>query len=498
LDNVRLASTSGYNTNSFNTLNGATGIAGPTGSYTRESKSVMLSYFGRIQYSFNNKYLFSASIRRDGSSRFGDNTKWGLFPSASVGWRVSGEKFMEPVDFLSDLKLRASWGKSGNNNIGDYSSMPELAFYNYVFGGNSPASATGQAPSRVENPNLTWEKSETINAGVDIGVFQNRIFASFDYYTKNNTDLLLNVPIPQVTGYTTALTNIGQVKNKGWEVELNTKNLTGVFQWSTSVNFSHNENKVVKLGPGATSIQIPSAFDIPHSILKIGEPMYSINVVKQIGILSQSDIDNGAALFGKQTVGDPRYFDANEDGVIDANDRVIVGKPNPTYTWGFTNSFKYKGFDLTILVQGQNGGSIYSVFGRAIDRTGMGNVDNAIASHADRWRSEENPGNGLKGKAYSTFGRIKNTDWLYSSDYWRLRNITLGYNLSNLIPSKYLSASRIYLTAENYFGHDKYKGGYNPEATNTDLSGDANFPEPGDYGGLPLAKSLIIGLNLTF
>lgn len=494
LDNVRLTSQNGFTSNAITTLNAATGVTGNT----MEAKNVLLSYFGRIQYGYQSKYLLSASLRRDGSSRFGENTKWGWFPSASVGWRVSQEDFMRNIAVISDLKLRASWGKSGNYNIGDYSTIPLLGNFNYPFGGNSPAQVIGQAPNGITNPDLTWEKSQTLDMGIDFGFMKNRITASVDYYNKLNTALLLNVPIPQVTGFSSYLSNAGEARNKGWEVELTTRNLTGKFQWTTSVNFSHNSNKVVALAGGQTQILVPSLFDIPHTILRVGEPMNSIYVVRQIGILSQDDISKKVALFGTETVGDPKYMDANSDGIIDANDRVIVGHPNPDYTWGVTNSFRYKGFDLSVLIQGQWGGSIYSLLGRAVGRTGQGYVDNALGTYRDRWRSPDNPGDGKISKAYSTFGRIKNTDWLYPSDYFRVRNIALGYNLGGLLHTKVIQSARIYATAENFFGHDKYKGGSNPEATNTDLSGSLLFPEAGDYGGLPLPKSLIIGLNITF
>jgi len=186
------------------------------------------------------------------------------------------------------------------------------------------------------------------------------------------------------------------------------------------------------------------------------------------------------------------------DGKIDADDRVIVGHPNPDYVWGCTNTINYKGFDLSILVQGQQGGKIYSLLGRAISRTGQGYVDNITGNYRNRWRSADNPGDGKTPKAYSTFGRIVNTDWLYSSDYWRIRNITLGYDLSKLLKVKQIQGARIYVTAENWFGQDKYKGGANPEALNTDVSGSTTFPEASDYGGLPLSKQIIVGLNLNF
>ncbi|MEP7321750.1 MAG: TonB-dependent receptor [Saprospiraceae bacterium] len=495
-DAFSITSSGGYSSSVITTLNAASAISGTANNFTTETQNVLLSYFGRLQYGYKGRYLLSASVRRDGSSRFGTNEKWGLFPSVSLGWRLSEENFIKNINIISDLKLRASWGEAGNYNIGDYSSISTLGFYNYALGN---AQASGQAPNRIANPDLTWEKSRTIDVGIDFGFFRNRFVGSFDYYTKTNTDLLLNVPVPQTTGFATSLTNIGEVLNKGWELELTSHNIPGTgLKWNTSINLSHNENKVVHLGPNDSPILIPSSFDIPHSILQVGDPMYAINVVRQTGILSKTDIENKVALFGTQQEGDPKYFDANGDNKIDANDRVIVGKPNPDYIWGITNNWKYKGFDLTVLVQGQMGGSIYSLFGRAVDRTGQGYGDNALGLYRDRWRSASDPGDGVRGKAYSTFGRIKNTDWLWSSDYWSVRNITFGYDLGRLINTKQLQGARVYATAENWFGADKYKGGWNPDAINTNLSGDNNFPQGGDYGGLPLARSIIFGLNLTF
>ncbi len=492
LNNYGLSSKDGFNSSVVTTLNAANAISGST----TETKNILLSYFGRLQYAYNDKYLFSGSIRRDGSSRFGANTKWGWFPSLSVGWRISQESFMEGISgVLSNLKLRASWGEAGNYNIGDYSSIPVLSTYNYSFNGKS---AVGQAPSNIVDPDLTWEKSRTMNVGFDFGVLKNRITGSFDYYVKENTSLLMNVAIPEASGFSSTLANIGKVENKGWELDITSRNLIGDFKWKTTANISYNTNKLKKLPDGQTRIYVPSSFDISHSVLQVGKPLYSINVVKQIGILTQEDIDNGAALFGSETVGDPKYYDANRDGVIDADDRVIVGHPNPDYIWGITNTFSYKGFDLSILIQGQWGGSIYSLFGRAVNRTGTGVADNVLGSWAHRWRSPSNPGNGEVGKAYSTFGRIKNTDWLYPSDYIRVRNITLGYDLGRILKTSFLKNSRLYVSAENFFGHDKYTGGFNPEAANTNLSGSGTYPEPGDYGGLPLPKSLIFGVNLTF
>ena len=329
IDRVSLSSTGGFNSAVVTTLNAAVGVNGNT----TETKNTFLSYFGRLQYAYSQKYLLSASIRRDGSSRFGSNSRWAIFPAVSAGWIISEEKFMQNVAFVSNLKLRASWGKAGNYNIPDYGSIPTLGVSNYSFNG---VGVSGQSPSAIVNPDLGWELSETKDLGLDFGLLKNRIFASLDYYIKDNTRLLLNVPIPIASGFSTFLSNAGAVKNKGWEIEVNSRNMVGKFQWTTSANLSHNTNKVIALAGGQTQILIPSAFDINHSILKVGEPMYAIYVVKMIGILSQDDINKGAALFGAEKEGDPKYQDIDNNGVIDANDRQIVGHPNPDYTWGIS------------------------------------------------------------------------------------------------------------------------------------------------------------------
>jgi TonB-dependent starch-binding outer membrane protein SusC len=474
------------------TLNAAT--INPDQVTAEETRNVLVSFFGRAQYNYADRYLLSASIRRDGSSRFGVDTKWGVFPSLSVGWRVTNESFFN-VPVLSDLKVRAAWGVSGNQGgIDDYGHIALLDVSNYSFGGNI---LSGQIPTNIPNRNLSWEESETINIGADIGLLQDRIYLSADYYRKVNSNLLMDVTIPSAAGFTTVLTNIGKVENRGWELELSTQNMTGPLQWTTSLNLSHNQNEVLALGPENADI-LGGSEDINHNILRVGEPMYTLYLVQQDGILSQADIDAGAALLGAQTAGNPRYVDQPTDtdgdgvmeepnGTIGPEDRVLSGQPLPSHTWGITNNFRYKGFDLSVLVQGQWGGHIYSLYGRGVDRTDMGYNENRLGLWRDRWRSEEDPGAGLRGKPYSTGPRIKNTDWLYPSDYVRVRNITLGYDLGSMIRVNGISGLRLYMTLENYFGSDKYDGGWNPEAVTH--NGD-------DYGAAPIPKSMIFGLNL--
>jgi TonB-linked SusC/RagA family outer membrane protein len=497
LDRVTMSSNGGYTSAVIQTLNAAAAVTGNTTS----SQSVLLSYFGRLQYGFRDKYFLSGSLRRDGSSRFGINNQYGTFPSASAKWVVTEENFMRSLHFISDLGLRGSYGVNGNNNLpNDYASIATIGSAGYVFG-TTPIAVIGQTPNVLANPDLKWEKSQTYDIGIDFGFLNNRITGSFDYYNKFNTDLLLNVQVPEVTGFQTYLTNIGSVRNIGQELEVTSRNIIGNFQWSTSINVTHNTNKIEALAPGQTQIIIPNALTVSDAILRVGSPINSIYVLKVIGLLTQDDINKNVARYGSnERPGDFKFQDTNGDGIITEADKVIVGHPNPDYTYGMSNTFRYKGFDFVFMIQGQTGGSVYSQLGRAISRPGQGRSDNHTASFVDRWYSESNPGEGRFGKAYSTYNTpiTSATDWLYPSDYIRVRTITLGYNLKNVLKQNFIQGARVYFTLENFFGHDKYVNGLNPEAANTAISSNTAYPEAGDYGALPLPKSLIFGLNITF
>jgi TonB-linked SusC/RagA family outer membrane protein len=498
LDRTSLSSNGGFTSAVIRTLSAAAAVTGNTNS----SKSVLMSYFGRLQYGFKDKYFFSGSIRADGSSKFGINDQFGVFPAASVKWVVSDEKFMQNVPVISDFKIRASYGINGNDNLGnDYASIATLGSFGYVLG-STPAAGIGQAPNVLANPDLKWEKSKTWDIGLDFGVLKNRIIGSFDYYNKLNTALLLNVQVLEVTGFQSSLTNIGSVRNIGQELEITSRNLVGKFQWTTSLNVTHNTNKILALAPGQNQIIIPNSFTVSDAILRVGSPINSIYVLKVLGFLTAKDIADHVPLYGGnlEQPGDFKFEDLNGDGLITEADKQIVGHPNPDYTYGVNNTFRYNGFDLSVLVQGQSGGSIFSQFGRSISRPGQGRSDNHPASFVNRWYSESNQGEGRFGKAFSNFNSpiTSATDWLYSSDYIRVRNITLGYNLTKVIKRGFIQDARVYLTLENFFGHDKYVNGLNPEATNTTISSNSAYPEAGDYGAMPLAKSLIFGLNITF
>jgi TonB-linked SusC/RagA family outer membrane protein len=496
-DSQSIKSNGGYQNATVQTLSAAAGVTGTTTS----TVNVLESYFARVQYGYKDKYLLSASIRSDGSSRFGSSTKFGVFPAASLAWRVIQEDFMKNIHAVSDLKLRASYGVNGNLPNADYASIPQISTSNYVFG-TTPGVAIGQAPSNVVNPFLQWEKSHTYDFGLDFGFFDNRITGSFDYYNKTSDHLLLNVPIEETTGFGSLFTNIGAIQGIGQELEVTTRNVVGkTFNWSTSFNISHNTNKVTALGPGQTQIIIPNALNVSDAIIRVGQPLNSVYVLKYTGFLTAADIANHYPVYGSaEQPGDPKFVDTNGDGVITEADKQIVGHPSPDYVMGITNTFHYKDFDLSVLVQGQTGGTLYSELARALARPGQGFTDNTPETFVNRWYSESNVGAGRFGKAYATYNTpITSTqDAVYSTNYYRVRDITLGYNLKSVIKTKAVASARIYVTMENFFGADKYTGGLNPDAANIAVSSNTNYPQTGDYGGLPLAKSLIFGVNFTF
>jgi TonB-dependent starch-binding outer membrane protein SusC len=470
-----------FNNDKLITFNEAT--SSPQNSFYEMFEDRMISYFSRLQYNYSDRYLLSASIRRDGSSRFGKNNLWGTFPSFSAGWRVSNEQFMNNVDFISSLKLRYSIGETGNNTIPYYRAYAEMASSNYSFGNQI---AYGLATSTLENQDLGWEKTVSSNYGLDMGLLKNRIFISADYYHKNTSDMLYYVPVAAVTGFSNGWQNIGEMKNQGFELELTTRNLVNDFKWETFLNFSRNTNEVVALGPDNTPIL--AGFQGRTQVLKVGEPMFSYFMYDAIGVYKdQTDVDNSPSM--KNSIpGDVKYRDVNNDEVIDELDKTIVGNPEPDYFWGITNVFNYKNFDLSVLLQGQVGGDIYGIIGRAFDSPSGGTTHNRPKHWNQRWRSEEDPGNGSVPRLDGTTSGFYDSRWLYDASYWKVKNVTLTYHLpKNIING--LTDAQIYFSGDNLFMKDKYVIGFSPEAENN---------EGGDYGGYPLARVLTLGVRISF
>ncbi|RAK02998.1 TonB-linked SusC/RagA family outer membrane protein [Larkinella arboricola] len=471
------------------TVNAGT-IIGTNSSRNLRDQWSLASYFGRVAYSFRDRYLFNASFRRDGSSRFGSNNRWGTFPSASVGWRVSEESFLKNNRFISELKLKASYGLSGNNAFtSNYPAIGLLSPDNYVLGN---ALANGLAVNTIGNDNLTWEKSRQTDIGLEVGVLNNRIFLTADYYKRITTDLLLAVQVPTLTGFSTAVKNIGKVENKGVELALNTRNLTGEFSWTTDLNFSFNRNKVLALGP--TGDPIRSGTGVGESnITVIGEPLGSFYGYRQIGVFrDQAELDSYPH-FADTRPGDVKYEDVNGDGKVDANDRTLIGNNQPDFIYGMTNTFTFKGFDLGIVVQGVQGSSILNLSRRFYENL-EGNA-NSLTTALNRWRSPEQPGDGTTPRANTRTTGNNNaisSRWVESGSYFRIRNITIGYNLpKTLIQRAKLQTIRLYGGVQNVLTVSKYLG-YNPEVSGYEgpLTGGV------DYGSYPLARTYTIGVNI--
>ncbi|WP_052248433.1 SusC/RagA family TonB-linked outer membrane protein [Chryseobacterium taiwanense] len=466
------------------TFNFTQSVAVLNSEYTA-SEWMLISMFGRVNYNYKGKYMLSASIRRDGSSRFGWNNLYGTFAAFGGGWKIDKEEFLQDQTWLSNLKLRYSWGENGNNSIGDYRAFGTLTGGNYSFGGSV---STGLVPNTIANPDLTWEKTKSSDFGLEVGLFK-RIDFTADYYIKNTNDLLLQEPIASVTGYNTIWRNVGSVRNTGLELDLNTRNLVGAFKWNTSANIAFNNNKVTQLGNN--NKPIPTGFSDLTNIIMVGEELNSFYLYEAIGVLSSADIANaGVAKTVGAIAGDVKYKDVNGDGKIDENDRHIIGGPTPDYYWGFTNTFSYKNFDLSVFFQGQKGGYSYALLGRAIDRTSMGTTQNVMGNWANRWRSDAEPGDGKTPRLDGTTGGLLDTRWLYDATYIQLKNITLGYTFDKEVSQKLkISNLRLYVSLENVWRKDHYYGGYNPESVQSDGT---------DYGAYPNAKVYMMGLNFNF
>ena len=456
----------------------------------------LISYLARVNYNYSDKYYLTASIRTDGSSRFGDNHKYGIFPSLAVAWRISDENFLKSVRNLSELKLRVSYGETGNNNIGNYEHYPTINYEKYTLGG---VAIGGFAAARPANPNLTWEKQKSFNIGLDASFFNRRVTVNLDHFQARNTDLLLNVNIPDVTGFSTALQNIGEVKNTGWEFVLGTVNIDQALKWSTDFNISTYKNKVVKLGVQGDPIISG------RNITMIGQPIGMFYGFLVDGIYkTQADVDRGPVYnpgaADRSRPGDIRFVDVSgpngtPDGVINSYDNTIMGTPYPDFYYGMTNRVSYKNLSLSINLQGTSGNEVIStarnitLLTRSRSRT--------LATQINYWKSEQDPGDGVTPRPNDapTGGiRLSNQRYVDTGTYLRINNITLSYQLpSDFVKRLSLNSIRVYSSANNPFLFTKNTS-FNPDVSNTD-----NALTPGiDLNNYPLAKSFLFGLNVTF
>ncbi|KRT16367.1 hypothetical protein ASU31_09365 [Pedobacter ginsenosidimutans] len=441
-----------------------------------ETRHTFVSYLARVNYKYEEKYLLSASIRTDGSSRFGVNNRYGTFPAVSAGWIINQEEFLKSSSWLSLLKLRGSYGLTGNAEIGDFASRNLYRGVNY-------AGVGGTRPSQLGDPNLSWENTTNYNIGLDFGFFSDRISGTVEYYKKKTTDLLLNAPIAATNGFSSITRNIGDMQNKGFEFSLNTRNFVGEFKWSTSFNISFNKNKVLRLVddqpiyPGGRFL----------GRVSVGEPLGYFYGKAYAGV----DPANGDALY---------YVDASRTKTTNdyaAAENQKLGDPNPKFFGGFGNHFSFKNFDLDIQSQFVSGNDIYNMAG--VFQSANGDYfDNQTIDQLNYWT----PTNTNTPIPQPRFGEGNGTSpssrWIQDGSYLRIKSVTFGYNIPKAFINKYkLQNVRIYASALNLFTITGYKG-YDPEV-NTPSGGSLqsdNIQLGHDFYTPPQARTITFGVNI--
>ena len=469
-------------------VTGATSLVGVWGGpYTEHRLS---SLFARLSYNYDERYMLQATIRRDGSSRFGSNNKYGYFPSFSVGWNIMNENFMENTrDWLTNLKLRASWGKNGNDNIGDfaYTTLTSIgASSNYYFG-RTAALIYGSKANRLANEDLKWEESEQTDLGLDFGFWNNKLTFSVDYYIKKTNGMIIEMPIPSYVGEARPLANVGDMENSGWEFELGYKwNIADArFAIKGNASYLHNELKNLGNDTGFLNYGI-SQFSDGGTRAENGQPFPFFYGYKTDGIIqnaAEAAEYNNKYGTNKQP-GDFRFVDTNNDGVINSDDRTNIGNGVPTWTFGLTFDAEWKGFDLGVFFQGVSGADVFDATYR--QDIASGNYPTWVLQ---RWTGEGSS------NTVPTLGKSEN--WVCSDmyiqdgSYLRLKNITLGYTLPHSLTSKVgLSRLRIYARAENLFTWTKYWG-FDPEI------GSGSTSLGVDYGVYPQARTYTLGFNIS-
>lgn len=471
------------------------------------SEKTLLSFFARGNYNYDNRYLFTATVRADGSTVFSNKNKWGFFPSFSAAWRVSEEAFMKDVEWVSNFKVRLGWGIVGNDRISNYLSMDLYEANKYGIGNNT---VTVLTPKQLKNANLKWEGASSVNLGVDLGLFDNRLNVTADFFIKDTKDLLLAQSLAHVTGFDSQMQNIGKIQNKGIELSLNSTNIqTRNFTWQTNFNISFIKNTLKGLASGVESMYARSGFDSNFTaydyIATVGQSLGLIYGYEFDGIYQSSDFyttpDNQSILkegitnnarYGTVKPGVVKYKDQDGDGIITTNDRTVIGNAMPKWYGGITNTFNYKGIDFSFMFQFNYGNDIYNATRLYATQSRSGRR-NMLAEVADRW----NPTN-ASNKVPSQDGYIVNdvySRFIEDGSFLRLKNITLGYTLPHKWTRKFhASKLRVYATGQNLFCISGYSG-YDPEVN----SASSNPMTPGlDWGAYPKSRVFTFGIDLQF
>ena len=486
----------------FDDIGSGTQIGGPSITSNR-TRYTLASYLGRVNYTLMDRYLFSLTGRSDGSSRFGANNQWGFFPAYAAGWRVSEEKFMRRFTFVDQLKLRASSGVAGNPSIQPYQSLTRLSTGKYAINGTV---ANGYVPSLLGNPNLSWESTRQTDYGVDATLFQGRIDVSVDSYDRNTKNLLLAIDLPSETGFTSALVNAGSISNRGLEVGLTLRpfkgnDKTGRFGWSSTITYSRNKNVVLDLG-GPSRIFATSSIapDLGSSgtVVQVGQPIGAFFGYQTAGVIRDSAAAAAYTITvagGRQGPGQIRYVDQNGDGIIDANDRTIIGDPNPKFLLGWNNTISLKGFEFSALWDGVFGNQVFNLNLYRIE--GGGPITNVTRDRYDNRWTVDNPDakfpkiNSAPGALGAEF-----TDYLLQdASYFRLRTVTLTRALpTSWIKGRGFNSARAFVTGANLVTITKYRG-FNPDVSS---QGVGNLNRGIDSGAYPLARTWTFGFNLSY
>ncbi|WP_438839570.1 SusC/RagA family TonB-linked outer membrane protein [Algoriphagus oliviformis] len=470
------------------------------GTFSGVDEWTLTSIFSRATYNYKGKYLLTGSIRSDGSSRFGSDNRWGVFPSVSAGWVLSDEEFLKTNSSISFAKLRGSYGITGNNNIGNYTQYALVNnTINVAFGNNV---APGAAVTSLNNSNLGWETTAQFDLGLDLGLWDDRLSFVYDFYTKNTTNLLYAVQIPQESGFTNFNDNIGEIKFWGHEFAVNAIAVnTSNFRWNVNANISFNRNEVISLADG-----IDRVYGTYH-ITQVGQPFGQFyGMVKEGNYMNAEDLANSPIIPGRSTVGSIKLKDVNGDGVItyggDNDDRAIIGNPFPDFVYGFVNNFTFKNWDASITASGSQGNQLY--MRHLYSTANLDGVFNMVRKAIDRFRSPEDPGEGIFGTTVGG-GNVtgverdwNNSNFVWDASYFTIRNITVGYTFRNL--PKTIQSARLYASGQNMWVFTKYWGGSNPEVSmQNDGNGDGGNLSPGvDLSAYPVPRTITFGANITF
>lgn len=477
----------------YNNLGTGTTLTAPA---SGASETSLQSFLGRVNYTYDNKYLLTVSARADGSSRFGPDSRWGYFPSAAFAWKIVEENFMKAQKVLSDAKIRVGYGLGGNQDIGDYQYVATLASGGYILG-NTLYSGTTNAV--LPNPDLRWEKSAQFDLGVDLGFFQNRVRLTADYYRKETSDLLFDVGINPSSGFSTVFKNIGGVENKGFELELSTNLQKRDFNWESQLSFSTNKSKVLALNNLNEIVVGGDIRDVGNgqlnaALLKVGDPMGQFYGLVFDGIFQTAE-EIAVSAQKSAKPGDVRYRDLNGDGQIttDTKDRTVIGNTNPNFFGGFNNTFTWKNIDLNVFLQGSYGNDILNV--ARFDLFGLNGLSNNSAEVLNRW-TPTNPSNTIpRANALGT-NRTVSSFLVEDGSYLRLKNVSLGYKFTpDVLKRAGIGSARVYVSAQNLATITNYSG-FDPDVNRL---GSGSGSTPGvDYGVYPSSKTFLLGLNFTF